>query len=477
MLSFIPIETKDRDLDARLFLAYNLVINGFQCVLGRKTYVHELMFKQKIPYVYISKGMARSVYKKLKETGGKFVVLDEEGGIYKKDDDMSLKIRNDDEVLKHVDLYFSWGQKQKDFLIQNRKNIPGKYIYVTGQPRFDMCSSTYNDYFKALFKKKHKRLVNDGYILINTNFSVYNHQLDINDFIVYHKTFFEREKKNTKDSKNKENSISNMMSFNYEKKVYEKFLDAIQTLSRRFPDKDIVIRPHPIEQLKTYTTIFKDYENVHVIREGSSLKWNQFADVVIHHDCTTGVEAMILGKPTISYTPLLEEDQTSWLPVAAGFRVNNLEELISIIKNHVIHNYDPEYFKDKYKFDMIKEYIANTEFSSVKQIVHILKEKKKAWEAKDGKLAYILPRFNYKNILDKIYSIKNFIFNKFKNSYEKNTMQLKNNKFDKLSHKEIIERLNLLKKIDNKGLEINVKKLRKDTFLISTANVNKDNIK
>ena len=40
-----------------------------------------------------------------------------------------------------------------------------------------------------------------------------------------------------------------------------------------------------------------------------------------------------------------------------------------------------------------------------------------------------------------------------------------------------MERLNLLKKIDDKGLEINVKKLRKDTFLISTANVYKNNIK
>ena len=50
-------------------------------------------------------------------------------------------------------------------------------------------------------------------------------------------------------------------------------------------------------------------------------------------------------------------------------------------------------------------------------------------------------------------------------------MILSKNKIDKLTYKEITERLNSLKKIDKEGLDMNVKKIRKDTFFISRENV------
>jgi hypothetical protein len=68
-------------------------------------------------------------------------------------------------------------------------------------------------------------------------------------------------------------------------------------------------------------------------------KWILASEMVIHFDCTTGIEAIIAGTPSISYkTTIYDENKTAWLPVAVSHQANNLKELDDAIKYYLNGN-------------------------------------------------------------------------------------------------------------------------------------------
>ena len=81
----------------------------------------------------------------------------------------------------------------------------------------------------------------------------------------------------------------------------------IKKLSKNFPDQTIILRPHPVEKLETYTNYLSNLYNVHIIREGSAKEWILNASMVIHSACTTGIESFLAEKPVISFYPHFEE--------------------------------------------------------------------------------------------------------------------------------------------------------------------------
>jgi hypothetical protein len=64
-----------------------------------------------------------------------------------------------------------------------------------------------------------------------------------------------------------------------------------------------VLRPHPSEDPGYYEAALAPFANVVVIREGSVLKWIRAADLVVHSNCTTGIEAILAGRPAVNFLP------------------------------------------------------------------------------------------------------------------------------------------------------------------------------
>jgi hypothetical protein len=81
-------------------------------------------------------------------------------------------------------------------------------------------------------------------------------------------------------------------------------LELVLYLSAENIDHDIILRPHPGEDHSTYVQLFDQYENVRIKHEGDVRSWIYASNGVIHHDCTTGVEAALMGTPVVSYQPL-----------------------------------------------------------------------------------------------------------------------------------------------------------------------------
>jgi surface carbohydrate biosynthesis protein len=76
-------------------------------------------------------------------------------------------------------------------------------------------------------------------------------------------------------------------------------------LVRRFIDaapegQKIVVRPHPGERAETWQKLYQGAPNVHVRAGGNLLPWLHAARMVVHTGCTTGLEAHLMGKPSVA---------------------------------------------------------------------------------------------------------------------------------------------------------------------------------
>ena len=86
-----------------------------------------------------------------------------------------------------------------------------------------------------------------------------------------------------------------------------KFIEAIKYLANKNNDYDIVLRPHPTENIEAWKISLENISNVHVIREGSITSWVNNAFTVMHNGCVTALEATFSGKPVVTYIPFKQE--------------------------------------------------------------------------------------------------------------------------------------------------------------------------
>ena len=77
------------------------------------------------------------------------------------------------------------------------------------------------------------------------------------------------------------------------------YIKAIKYLSENNQDYDIVLRPHPKENIETWKIMLQDIPNTHVIRDGSIEVWIKNAFAVMHNSCTSALETII--QKTTSY--------------------------------------------------------------------------------------------------------------------------------------------------------------------------------
>ena len=464
MFVALPIEIKSREFDSRLYLAAKFLERNVSCVIGNKTEVTQYCYNSGEPYVYIAKSMSLNIYQNIKQSGGKFTILDEEGGVYFKDYEGTLDLRNPAQVFEYVDMYFSWGPIQHDFLLKNRKNIRKEKMLITGNPRFDLSKAEFAPYHLAT------STVNsdfpNGYILVPTRFKRYNHQLGDDG----QSRFVGHMRKNKAELYNKNRLYSeqrNKQDRDYQAELFTYFVEAVQTLAEKFPEEVVVLRPHPAENIKRYRDLFSSFSNVYVLRDGSILEWIAKAKVVIYHDCTTGIEAMFHGVPSISYTPVFDEDLIQWLPVMAGYRINKLETLVEVVTQHVIQNTNKEHFLSFYNNDLIKTFIANIEFNSADTIVDAIMDRKQDWDEKGWNCKKILVNETpsiIQRVLSKLSALT--MMNSKMEEEKRQVKILKKNKFPGLAIEEIEARLKVFSEISGLKTPVSVQPVAKNTYLL-----------
>jgi len=444
MLNVLPVETVSRDLESRLLLACELARRGHDSVIGKKEELHQYMYQYEKPFIYIAKGANSELDSKIREMGGVLCILDEEGGVFPRSIS-NVAMMLPDSTVTNLELYFAWGEEIRNGLLSQKKMLQNGQIIITGNPRFDLCRAEFSQYHEAMLCGK--EAVKPDYVLINTNFAFINHELGCHGRVQLDKDNPLLQDHDKKVGGTYFNSEKFGKEEEYQQNVFAGFVDMIKNVAQMFDKKDIVIRPHPVENLKTYEKVFSGINNVYVIRQGSSLSWIHDASVVIHHDCTTGLEAMLMRKLTISYCPVFDSDQVQWLPVEAGYKVSELDDLLRILQENEAGKIPETSFMSKYDFKLIEKYIANVGVYSAGIIADTVSHHQKGWE--ENCQRFINRKEPFKKELNSAKGALVSVINKFrgicnyqvKPTEDPNLTQLRENKFPGIYIDEITEKL------------------------------------
>jgi surface carbohydrate biosynthesis protein len=309
----LPVETKVRELNGKLWLAAHLAGRGYRVALGELSCVKKNLPLLK-PHIYIGDSAVHKksrieLYSQLKQANIVVAVHDTEGGIiYSRD---YYKGRLSLEVLKSVGCFLAWGEETAD-IFKEVWTDKGIVLAAVGNPVFDLLSTSYRQFYQKEKEILSRRF--GKFVLINTHFGFYNH---------YNRELY------VEPLREKFPGL-----FEFKKKLFLAFVEAIQKLCKANKKVNFVIRPHPSENFERYKEIFSDFPNVFVEHDLSVHPWALAASLVLHNGCTTGVEAALLGRPVVSYRPVTDADWDVYLPNFVSQQADNVNELQNSIDRY-----------------------------------------------------------------------------------------------------------------------------------------------
>jgi surface carbohydrate biosynthesis protein len=192
---------------------------------------------------------------------------------------------------------FAWGEDNAELWRQYPKLPAGMPIHVTGNPRGDLLRPETRAFYEEDSEKIRDTYGN--FILINTNF---NH---VNAFYP-EQNLFQPVKEQGEEARFGQAARGMTREYaeglrDHKQAIFEHFQKMIPELEKAFPDYNIVVRPHPTENQEIYHRIAAQCDRVRVTNEGNVVPWLMATRVLLHHGCTTGVEAYAMGVPSISY--------------------------------------------------------------------------------------------------------------------------------------------------------------------------------
>jgi hypothetical protein len=118
-------------------------------------------------------------------------------------------------------------------------------------------------------------------------------------------------------------------SWMHRTKLFEGMKGMIAPLAERFPDRTIVVRPHPSENHVTWHEASAGCQNVTVVHEGSVHPWLMACELMIHSSCSTGIEGYLLGTNVISYRPAQSDKFDHKSSNELSHQVFSLDELLN----------------------------------------------------------------------------------------------------------------------------------------------------
>ncbi len=315
------VEVKHRSWQAKILFACMAIERGYGIILGNKNVIDRrwnhlptgIWFDKSITPHKVKKIAARVAH------GFKIVVLDEEGLVI--DDDVFANVRMSAETLKLSSAVLTWGKHQAN-VIRNAYPDVAVPLHETGNPRVDLWRPEFNGIFDAEVQALTQQY--GDYILILSNFANYIDKQDIDSLIAAQRGTNIRTEAD-------EQWFWDFVAFH--DRVRAAFEAATLALAQAFPEKNIIIRPHPGDN-EPYWAAFakKTPANVKIIYQGVVTPWLLGAKTVVHNSCTTGLEALIMGKTPIAYVPFDASEFEIGFTNAVSQQVTTTEDLIAAVQ-------------------------------------------------------------------------------------------------------------------------------------------------
>lgn len=267
-----------RDLEGLVLLARTLALRGMEPFLVP-------MYTQAFDVAAIRPDLVVANYarpnnidliKAYRRRGIKVAVADTEGAGGRNVAEFISLVRQGGAV-GNLDLYCAWGVAQFEAL----RELLGSITALTGCPRYDFCAPNWRPALR-------RPPVPPGFILVNTNFPTINPRFSegaASERRTALKVGFSEE------YAEQYHAVANQ--------TLEGIIALIRALAERFPDQQFVLRPHPFENRERYAPL-TGLANFSVHQEGTSLEWIAASSLLLHLNCSTAVEAVMLDKPAVS---------------------------------------------------------------------------------------------------------------------------------------------------------------------------------
>lgn len=316
---FLPIEVKARGLEPRAYLGLVFATHGYRVLIGRKSTLSSLVKYQKAPVIWIDKGMdsrGNPLYREIKSKEGFILQLHEEGAVMQKGfEEHMVSFETGaygEDAMKLADLHLMWGQNTFNRVAAKWPQYKHK-LRVVGHPKFD------------LYRKMQKTERGAGYLLVSTSFVIGNPKNG-------EAAFLQRLRRTCGDAFD---LFDWGEKARHSKNIRIELTKLVQELAAAFPQLKIVVRPHPAENKDYYYSKLSDLDSVSISAGGSKSFREDLkgALAVLHHDCSTGIEATIAGYPVISYSPFDDTEHSQQLAVDASKQASTQDEVKRLIAN------------------------------------------------------------------------------------------------------------------------------------------------
>jgi len=320
---YIHVEISARELDSKLLLATLAASRGHEVIISDISgIVNGVKNDTLAPGIFHTKSLTPTKNKIARHQlliNKSFLItsIDEEAGLDIDGYEEFSKTRYSEQTIEQAAIVFAWGTDDSETLKKDYSKHSSKII-KTGSPRVDLWKSIFSDYWDAPYQIPKK-----PFLLISSNLGWSNGIDSFHEMFKRSKSagYYQREPWLV-------DYHFGLTSENY--KTTKAFIEAIKYISENNNGYDIVLRPHPIEDIEIWKTFLDGIPNVHVIREGSITAWVNKAFAVMHNGCTTAYEATISNKPLLTYLPYVQE-YGNVLPNKLGHRVQTPEELLNKI--------------------------------------------------------------------------------------------------------------------------------------------------
>ena len=444
MLCAIPVEICNRELDGVIYLAMHLAKQGMPTLFGERM-VHEYIFRlnKDEPVIFFDSDFSPETCQKVMDSGGQVFNLSAEGLVPEGWEGLPV-YRN---VSNSVTNICAWGKATgkilQSILPEEKKHL----VKITGYPSFDLMFEKFIPFYNSdKIIAKH----GDDYIMVNTNFAMFNLKMSLKKYL---KMLGKMKEWDVFNDSEMQKGI--MEEWENQKQLFAEFKPLVRALAKEFPNRHIIVRPHPMESHQLYQDSFKDLSNVFVDNKDPVRHWIASAAAVVHHDCTTGAEALAMKKLVIGYRPIFNKEKTCRVMSRMGIHTTNINEVIQAIR----HEKMPlEHYKTQ--LEILRSYFANCEQDSAETIASLAAQyanPEKTW--KPQPLNWVE---NYK--CWRKYASK--LLRSIQPGHNGRKVRYALEKFPRLPFSEIENRVNRLRTVVPNLPQVNVSQLALNTFMI-----------
>ncbi len=346
---YLPIEIKRRELNARIYFAVIAAVNGHKVTLGRKNRFSEF-FNKIPPGNFITKSIGPSNFKlirELKKLGHKIFFLDEEGLMCFNKEFTHRRITR--EGLELLDYFFTWGKNHFSDINTLFPDFKKKFL-VTGNPRFDIIKSRAKKFYSNEVENIKKNYGN--FFLLTTKFAKINY--------VKRKSvesWFNSQLK--KGLLRSEETIQLCKkSIKHEEKNLKNFFDFIRLFNKSAKDKKLIILVHPGEEVSVYENLVRGMSNVSLASSFSTNSWILASDLIIQNNCTTSIEAYMMGVQPIQLNVFKDPDIEFKIPKIVSNIFDDNQKLINFLLNFRKEDFQKKQIYQNNILE-IKNYIEN----------------------------------------------------------------------------------------------------------------------